>query len=41
MTFSLHPEANEELWYSVEPAGVFILAVMHLRRQSDYWEQRQ
>jgi hypothetical protein len=41
MTFSLHPEANEELWYSVEAVWVFISAVMHLRRQPDYWKQRQ
>jgi plasmid stabilization system protein ParE len=96
MTFSFHPEANEELWnaleyyetcerglgeefylevqttidrilsfpqtwpvleaevrrclvhrfpygvlYSVEPDGVFILAVMHLRRDPDYWKHRQ
>ena len=27
--------------YSVEPDGVFILAVMHLRRDPDYWKHRQ
>jgi len=27
--------------YSVEPDGVFILAVMHLRRDPDYWKRRQ
>jgi toxin ParE1/3/4 len=26
--------------YSVEPEGIFILAVMHLRRDPDYWKQR-
>lgn len=26
--------------YSVEPRGIFILAVMHLHRDSDYWKQR-
>lgn len=26
--------------YSVEPAGIFILAVMHLRRDPDYWKHR-
>ena len=26
--------------YSVEPGGVFILAVMHLHRDPDYWKQR-
>jgi len=25
----------------VEPDGVFILAVMHLRRDPDYWKHRQ
>ena len=27
--------------YSVEPEGIFILAVMHLRRDPDYWKHRQ
>ncbi len=26
--------------YSVEAEGVFILAVMHLHREPDYWKQR-
>ena len=26
--------------YSVEPEGISILAVMHLRRDPDYWKQR-
>ena len=26
--------------YSIEPAGIFILAVMHLRRHPDYWKKR-
>jgi plasmid stabilization system protein ParE len=26
--------------YSVEPDGIFILAVMHLHRDPDYWKQR-
>lgn len=27
--------------YSVEPHGIFILAVMHLHRDPDYWKHRQ
>jgi ParE toxin of type II toxin-antitoxin system, parDE len=27
--------------YSVEPHGLFILAVMHLHRDPDYWKHRQ
>jgi plasmid stabilization system protein ParE len=27
--------------YSIEEAGVFILAVMHLRRHPDYWKDRR
>lgn len=27
--------------YSIESEGVFILAVMHLRRHPDYWKERQ
>ena len=26
--------------YTVEDAGIFILAVMHLRRHPDYWKDR-
>ncbi len=26
--------------YSVEPHGIFILAVMHLHREPDYWKHR-
>jgi hypothetical protein len=26
--------------YSVEPHGIFILAVMHLHRDPDYWKHR-
>lgn len=26
--------------YSVEPHGIFILAVMHLHRDPDYWKNR-
>jgi len=26
--------------YSIEPHGIFILAVMHLRRDPDYWKHR-
>jgi hypothetical protein len=26
--------------YSVEPHGIFVLAVMHLHRDPDYWKQR-
>lgn len=26
--------------YSIETSGVFILAVMHLHRDPDYWKQR-
>jgi toxin ParE1/3/4 len=26
--------------YSVEPDGIFILAVMHLHRDPDYWKHR-
>ena len=26
--------------YSIEQSGVFILAVMHLRRHPDYWKNR-
>lgn len=26
--------------YSIEPDGVFILAVMHLHRDPDYWKSR-
>jgi hypothetical protein len=26
--------------YSIEPAGIFILAVMHLHRAPDYWKHR-
>ena len=26
--------------YSVEPNGIFILAVMHLHRDPDYWKNR-
>lgn len=26
--------------YSVEPQGIFILAVMHLHRAPDYWKHR-
>ena len=28
------------LLYSVEPHGIFILAVMHLHRDPDYWKHR-
>lgn len=28
------------LLYSVEPSGIFILAVMHLHRDPDYWKHR-
>jgi plasmid stabilization system protein ParE len=27
--------------YSIEPAGIFILAVMHLHRDPDYWKHRE
>lgn len=27
--------------YSIEQDGIFILAVMHLRRSPDYWKNRQ
>lgn len=27
--------------YSIEPHGIFILAVMHLHREPDYWKHRQ
>lgn len=27
--------------YSVEPHGIFVLAVMHLHRKPDYWKHRQ
>jgi toxin ParE1/3/4 len=27
--------------YSIELDGIFILAVMHLRRDPDYWKQRR
>lgn len=27
--------------YSIEPDGVFILAVMHLHREPDYWKNRR
>ena len=26
--------------YSLEPTGVFVVAVMHQRRQPDYWRDR-
>jgi plasmid stabilization system protein ParE len=26
--------------YSIEPDGIFILAIMHLHRDPDYWKQR-
>ncbi len=26
--------------YSIEPHGIFILAIMHLHRDPDYWKQR-
>jgi hypothetical protein len=26
--------------YAVEPSGIFILAVMHLRRDPECWKQR-
>jgi len=26
--------------YSIEPQGIFILAVMHLHRDPDYWKHR-
>ena len=26
--------------YSIEPEGLFILAVMHLHREPDYWKHR-
>jgi len=26
--------------YSIEPEGIFILAVMHLKRDPDYWKSR-
>jgi len=26
--------------YSIEPHGIFILAVMHLHREPDYWKHR-
>lgn len=26
--------------YSVEPHGIFVLAVMHLHRDPDYWKRR-
>jgi hypothetical protein len=26
--------------YSIEPDGIFILAVMHLNRDPDYWKHR-
>jgi hypothetical protein len=27
--------------YSVEPEGIFILSVMHLHRDPDYWKERK
>jgi toxin ParE1/3/4 len=27
--------------YSMDPSGILILAVMHLRRHPDYWKNRQ
>jgi hypothetical protein len=27
--------------YSIEPSGIFILAVMNLHRDPDYWKQRR
>jgi plasmid stabilization system protein ParE len=27
--------------YSIEPEGIFILAVMHLHRSPDYWKERR
>ena len=27
--------------YSIEPVGIFILAVMNLNRDPDYWKQRR
>ena len=26
--------------YSIEPDGIFILAIMHLHREPDYWKRR-
>jgi len=26
--------------YSIEPEGIFILAIMHLKRDPDYWKSR-
>jgi hypothetical protein len=37
MTFSFHPEAEEEF---VEAGGIFILAIMHLHRDPGYWKHR-
>jgi len=39
MNFPFHPEADGVL-YSVERNGIFILAVMHLHRDPDYWKHR-
>lgn len=47
MTFSFHPEAEEEFLDAVayyedcEPGLGFVLAVMHLHRKPDYWKQRR
>ncbi|HDP99057.1 MAG TPA: type II toxin-antitoxin system RelE/ParE family toxin [bacterium] len=26
--------------YSIEPEGIFILSIMHLKREPDYWKSR-
>ncbi len=41
MTFDFHPEAEEEFMESVAYVGIFILAVMHLHRDPDYWKHRE
>ncbi|MCX7014819.1 MAG: type II toxin-antitoxin system RelE/ParE family toxin [Candidatus Sumerlaeota bacterium] len=29
------------IFFSIEPEGIFIVAVMHLRRTPDYWKHRR
>jgi hypothetical protein len=44
MTYDFHPEAEKEFLsainYYEESHSVYILAVMHLRRDPDYWKSR-
>jgi hypothetical protein len=44
MNYSFHPEAEveftEAIEYYEEKEGIYIMAVMHLHRNPEYWKHR-